>query len=184
VSLLEELQHAAAVNEIVRLERRGVRVRERVTLGSLLRVSEALVLLALFDDRIRYDGYEVLRTADITSWRPADRREFYRTAFELKGLQLSPDPGVDLTDMPALLASAQERFPLITIFREHLHPGECDIGRLKLTGDEAFAIHYIDPSAQWRDDPAHYRYADVTRVAFGGEYERTLAMVAESRGPA
>jgi hypothetical protein len=106
------------------------------------------------------------------------RKAFYLKALDLKGESPKPAPDLDLTNMGVLLRSAQQHFPLLVIHREHIAPGECDIGRLKLTSDDAFAIHYIDPSAQWADDAGHYRHVDVTRVGFGGEYETTLALVA------
>jgi hypothetical protein len=175
----EQFTAAVAANDLVQLERGGFDARDRRTEGIALGVSDTLVLVALLSDRIDLDGYEVLHVADITTCRREfERKDFYRRALELKGQLPATPVSVDLSGLPALLTSAQALFPLLTIHRERLFPGECDIGRLKLHSEDAFAIHYIDPSAKWRDEPGHYRYTDVTRVNFGGEYEAALALVA------
>ena len=179
--MLDQLKSALAAVDLVRIERRHFDARDRVSHGIPVAMTDTLVLYSLLSHQITLDGYEVVRVADITSCAAAyEHKAFYSRALALKRLSPVHPPDLDLASMPALLVSAQRKFPLLTIHRELLYPGECDIGRLKLTSNEAFAIHYIDPSARWRDEPGHYRFSDVTRVNFGGEYEATLALVAES----
>ena len=182
-SVSEQLTDAVAAHDLVQLERGAFDARDRRTEGVALAQGPNLVLVALLSDRIDLDGYEVLHISDITSCRREfERKAFYHSALELKKELPAKSIAVDLSSMPALLTSAQKLFSLLTIHRERLFPGECDIGRLKLHSEDAFAIHYINPSAQWRDEPGHYRYADVTRVSFGGEYEAALALVAGVAG--
>jgi hypothetical protein len=178
-SLHDQLAGAVAAHDLVRIERRRFRAADRETHGFLVVVSDELVLLSLMSDRIDLDGYEVLRTADLTACeREFPRKAFYLKALKLKGESPQVPPALDLTNMRVLLSSAQVGFPLLVVHREHVASGECVIGRLKLTSEDAFAVRYIDPDGCWMDDTEHYRYADVTRVGFGGEYENTLAAVA------
>ena len=179
VSAHTQLASAIDVHDLVQIERGQLRAADRRTHGFVIAVSEGLVLLNIMSDRIDLDGYEVLRVSDITSCE----REFPRKAFYLKGLNLKGEApntplDLDLSSMRSLLSSAQARFPLLVIHRERVASGECVRGQLKLMSNEAFALRYIDPDGCWADDPKHYRYADVTRVGFGGEYEKTLAAVA------
>jgi len=178
-SVLDRLASAIADRGLVQIERGGFDPRDRTFHGYPLATGDDLVLLSVLSDRIDLDGYEAIKIQDITSCElDFPRKAFYQKALELKGEVPGPVPALDLTSIRAMLDSAQRQFPLFVIHRERVAPGECEIGRLKLTSDEAFAIHYIDPSAQWADDAEHYRYADVTRVGFGDEYAKTLALVA------
>lgn len=178
-SVLDRLRAALATHDLVEIERRGFAPQDRRTHGYPLAIGENLVLLSVLSDRIDLDGYEVLILGDITSCHAEfPRKAFYLKALELKGESPTTPADLNLASIWALLDSAQRQFPLLVIHRERLAPGECDIGRLKLTSDDAFAIHYIDPDARWTDDRGHYNYTDVTRVGFGGEYEATLALVA------
>ena len=177
-SVLDRLTTAIADRSLVQIERGGFEPRDRTVHGYPLAASADLVLLSVLSDRIDLDGYETVRIRDITSCEvDFPRMAFYHKALELKGEIPTAPSGIDLTSIRAMLDSAQRQFPLLVIHREHVAPGECEIGRLKLMSDEAFAIHYLDPSAQWSDDPGHYRYTDVTRVGFGDEYATTLALV-------
>ncbi len=178
-SVLQRLDSAIADRSLVQIERGGFDARDRIVHGYPLATGDDLVLLSILSDRIDLDGYEVIRIRDITSCElDFPRKDFYQKALELKGEVPTPVLALDLSSIAALLDSAQRQFPLLVIHRERAVPGECEVGRLKLTSDEAFAIRYIDPSAQWADDSEHYRYADVTRVGFGDEYAKTLALVA------
>lgn len=82
--------------------------------------------------------------------------------------------------MRELLRSIERRYPLVVIHRERVVPDECEIGRLKLASEGTYALRMITPEATWMDDEEIYRYADITRIAFDGEYENTLARVSGS----
>ena len=178
-SAVDRLNAAAAAKELVQIQRGSFEPRDRRAQGYALAVSKSLVLLSTISTRIDLDGYEVFRLEDVTACEDHfPQKAFLLKAMELKGQSARLPADLDLTSIPTLLASAQRQFPLLVIHREKAFPGECDIGRLKLTSDDAFAIHYINPSAEWAPDPGHYRYSDVTRVGFGDEYAKTLALVA------
>ncbi|WP_340115238.1 hypothetical protein [Pelagibius sp. 7325] len=140
-------------------------------------------MLQRLSDRIDLDGYEVLRVEDVTSIDVEfDRAAFYKKALQAKAIKPSFPSEVVLTDMRNLLSSVNDKFSLVVIEREERVPDECEIGRIKLLTDEKYALKWLSPEARWEDDLRTYETKDVTRVTFGGEYENTLALVADLPG--
>jgi hypothetical protein len=67
---------------------------------------------------------------------------------------------------------------LIVIHREVEEPEACDIGKITSFGSETFALREINPDAEWEEGTTEFRYDEITRVSYGGEYEAALALVA------
>ena len=165
--------------DLVEVLREGLHDSNRNIHGFLVGLSDELLLLNLMGDRLDLDGYTAIRLADVTTLsRDFPLKAFYLRAFELKGIRPAVPGGIDLTDVRRLLVSVEQRYPLVTIHRERITPDECEIGRLKLASDGGYALRWITPEATWEHDYRTYRYSDITRVGFDGEYERTLALVA------
>ena len=147
--------------------------------GYVLGCSESLMCLSILDDRIRFNGIEIFYRNQITELDvPTPHATFYETALRMRG-DLAPDqPPIDLSSMQSVLESLTKIAPLVVIHRELQEPDICEIG--KLTGFDAttFQLREIDPDADWADEPTEFRYEDVSRVGFGGEYESALALVA------
>jgi hypothetical protein len=88
--------------------------------------------------------------------------------------------GLDFTSWRSLLESAAKEFPLITIYRERIRRGKRYIGKpLKFT-QQALWLHTVCPEAEW-DEVLRLQYRDITRLDFGGEYERWLYRFAGPR---
>ena len=174
----EAASHPPALVEIRRdeLDPRPVR-------GFAVGASPALILLHLLSDRLDLDGYAAFPIRDVTNLESMFfNREFYLKALELKGCHPVVPVGVDLSNLPTLLRSIEQRYPLVVIHRERVVPEECEIGRIKVTSESSYALRWITPAAVWADNDKTYRYADITRVGFDGGYEKTLALVAASAG--
>lgn len=164
---------------LVRIARHRLEPGRLFSTGFVLARSETLVLLQILTDRIDLDGYEVLRTADITAATDRfPRQEFYARGLALKGIGPDREPPVEITDMPRAVASIGGRFPLVSISRERAHPDEIAVGRVCGVGKTGFALQWITPSAVLEERTSFQRFAGITRLQFGGEYERTLALVA------
>jgi hypothetical protein len=58
---------------------------------------------------------------------------------------------------------------------------ECEMGRVRIATEDTYVLEWLDPDARWDIDDRPFKYADVTRIDFDGEYERTLLRVAEDR---
>lgn len=178
-TFLEDAKAATEPPDLVDIGRSGL--DNRGSQGFVIAVSAELLLLHSFSDRLDLDGYTAFRIRDITEFRRDFRRkDFYLKALELKGIRPVPPVGIDIESVQGLLRSIERTYPLVVIHRERVVPGECEVGRIKLTSESTYALRWISPTATWEDDDLTYQYADITRVDFDGEYENTLAMVADN----
>lgn len=152
--------------------------------GYLLDSSDSFLLLEKVSDRIDLDGYDIIRVVDVEDIETSfDEKSFYESALAVKGERPRKPSGIDLTDIRAVLTSCGAAYPLLVIERELRAPDECEIGQIKLLTDDSYALRWLSPSATWEDDFEIYKLDDITRVSFGGEYERTLAHAAGLTGP-
>ncbi|MBI9076841.1 MAG: hypothetical protein JEZ02_15645 [Desulfatibacillum sp.] len=178
--VLEALEQAIKRKIIVQLGRHELEEDDYFFHGFVMDYSETFVLMQLVSDRFDLDGYEVLRTKDITfidSEFP--ERRFLEKALTAQGVRPTPLKGIDLSGARPLFKSIEKQFPLLVIHREWVSDDDCEVGRIKLAADEFYTLKNLSPTARWVDDDKMYRYSDVTRVCFGGAYETTLALVAE-----
>ena len=78
----------------------------------------------------------------------------------------------------SLRESVSKIAPLVVIHREVQEPDICEIGQITALDAESFQLREIDPDANWAEEISTFRYDDITRVGFAGEYEGALALVA------
>ena len=182
-SLDEEgrLQKAASCSEVIEVVRATLDRDGRHRYAHLVGYSAQFLYLTIISDAFDLDGYELLRRADVTSFAlEFPRAGFLRQALAVNRVEKPQHcPEIDLTSILTVLRSVDSRFPVVVIEREYVHPGECEIGRLKLTSGDTYALRWLSPIAAWESDPRTFKYADITRISFGGRYETTLAKVAD-----
>jgi hypothetical protein len=148
----------------------------------VLAYSETLTLLNVLTDDYFLNGFAVIRNEDVVCYSPYDSPEYFlNRAVQLKGIKPKRAPKVDISDWTRLLKSANQLFPLITIHRELISPDVCHIGTIQSIRAKTFSLFELDPDAEW-DRERQYKFADVTRVDFGGGYEDALWRVAEEDG--
>jgi hypothetical protein len=151
------------------------------SIGYVLDYTDQFVLLHRLSDRIDLDGFEVIRKPHVTKCHASFRNaDFYQRAIEMKGAPPHRLAHIDLTSMEALLHSLRHVTPLVTIHREALAPDECEIGRVEMISTDGVVVQTITSSAAWAERRA-FTFEEITRIEFGGEYEKTLAMVAASQ---
>ena len=147
--------------------------------GQILSSSDGIVCLAFLDDRVRFNGVDIFYRDQISEIdAPAPHAGFYQSALRLRGDPLPEAPPVDLGSMRRVLETVSEISPLIVIHREVEEPEACDIGKITSFGSETFALREINPDAEWEEGTTEFRYDEITRVSYGGEYEAALALVA------
>ena len=179
----EDARTAAQPPDLVEIARDALDAERLPIHGFVVATGAEFLLLHVLSDRIDLDGYLAFRIGDISGLqRDFPKKSFYLKALEAKGIRPVIPEGIDLSDARQLLHSVQERYPLIVIEQERLYPEECVIGRIKLTSESTYALRVISPSATWELDDRTFRYSEVTRVGFDGEYERTLALVSTHAG--
>ena len=150
--------------------------------GFLVTQSSELLVLHRVSDRYDLDGYCVFRAEDVVSVETEfPRCELIEHALRLKLEEARPPAGIDASSMRKLMESAQRLFGVLLIEREFVQPGEAEVGTIRMTSTDTYVLRWLDPDAHWRNNNRSFRYRDVTRLEFGGEYEQTLLAVARSR---
>ena len=164
-------------NQVVDFKRR--KIDDTYLRGFVIDYSDSLTLLNVLDSNFYLNGFSVIRNSDVTGYRTYDRDDcFLNQALRLKSVKPVRRPKVDLTNWALLLLTAQKILPLLTIHREAISRDICHIGRLVSVTEKTFTLYDIDPDASW-DRAYRRRFADLTRVDFGGGYEDALWRVAK-----
>ncbi len=172
---LKELSKTLADGHLVEIDRTPeIKDKDR---GYVIGANEAFLMLNYLCMDMVLNGYSVFPTEDITAYRVYDDDDGFASK-ALRARKQSPrtQPRIELTDFPSLFESANRVFPLITIHRERMDDSVCFIGRVEKLTDRTVTLKEIDPAAKW-ERTRRYRFADITRIDFGGPYESALWLV-------
>jgi hypothetical protein len=147
--------------------------------GYVLDVGPKFFLLSVKgNDGERFNGYSCLRVEDVRGLEvPHPYASFHEAAQKKLGERRPRKPSISLGSLVDLIGSAARQFPLVTIHRERVDPKVCYIGRVFGIGREHVTLLEIGPDARWEKTPRTYRQQEITRVDFGGEYEKALYLV-------
>jgi hypothetical protein len=147
--------------------------------GFVVDVSESLILLQRFDwDAFQLNGYSVIRSNDIASYRFFDKKKHWQfRAIQRLKLKLKAPAGISVSSFSDLLESTAKGFPLLTIHRDKINAKVCYIGKLKTVSHKTFTIEDLNCNAEWTGS-RRFKFCDVTLVDFGGGYENALAAAA------
>ncbi len=180
---LKSTQIAKALS-LAMAERRLVRLTTRyddwVVRGRVLGIGPGFVMVAVVNDGIRLDGFECFRRPDIVAIEDDPYAAFIETALARRGETNRNAPAVSLASIEDLLETAGRAFRLITIHCEEIDPEVCYIGNVHEIADGYLVMREITPAAEWDAEVERHPTADITRVAFGADYEEALALVAPS----
>ncbi len=147
------------------------------THGYVVALGPQFFLLALLSDLIWFDGFECFRIRDVRNVRPDPYEKFVASALKKRGERLPKKQRLMVDSIKVILASATRDFLLITIHREGVAPGVCRIGRVVGINGGRVWLQEINPDATWDTTPLPYPLAEITRIAFGGDYENALHLV-------
>jgi hypothetical protein len=150
--------------------------------GFVLACNDEFTLIHEFDDGIfRLDGYSIFKNDSVKKYSVYDKDEYFlNEVIKFKNIEPRDVPTVSIESWPEILRTVNESFPLIRIERENIDNKSCYIGKLEKLKKKTFSLMKIDTSANW-DNSFRYKYNDLTKVGFDGEYENTLVLVAENR---
>jgi hypothetical protein len=183
---LKATETAAALTSAMaerRLMRLVTRFDEWTITGFVAAEGPGFVMIAVVNDRIWFDGFECFRRPDIIDVASEPKTPFYERALALRGEVMPEPPAVSLASIEALLETAGRAYRLVTIHREEEDPDTCHIGRVHdILGGEVF-LQEVTPNAEWETELEAYPTAEITRVAFGADYEAALTMVAGDPPP-
>jgi hypothetical protein len=177
-NLRKAIVEAHARRSLVRLQR-SVEVGR--TDGYISLVGPSLFLVSVISDAILFDGFQMFHFEHLENvFDPGPHHRFVRKALKLRNLRRPRDPELDLSSMSALLRSAGNSFPLVTIHREVVDPDVCHIGEIKSVSRTAVVLREITPDATWEEKIYQYPLSEITRVDFGGSYENALHAVSRA----
>jgi hypothetical protein len=148
--------------------------------GFALTWNEALTLLQVFDfNLMACNGYTVILNRDVSRWKYLDEPDsFAARALKLKNIKPTSLPQVSIVSFQELVSSVCADYPLVTIHRERISDEVCYIGYPIAMTAKTFTLREIAPDATWDAKSHRIRFADVTKIDFGGGYETALAAVA------
>lgn len=148
-------------------------------LGYVMDIGPKFFVLAVVDnDVLRFNGFSCLRLVDMRNLRVPHRySRFIEAAHKNLGERKPKKPRILMSNVQNILLSASECFPLVTIHRERVHPGVCHIGRVEEVSRTSLFIQEIGPDAVWDKEVETYNLGEITRVDFGGAYEKALYVV-------
>jgi len=169
-----QLSEAMRLRRFLRFSRRFEKSNIR---GYVLDVGPRFFILSLVSDRIRFDGFECFRVADVKNIAPDPYHEFVESALRRREERRPQKPRVSVKSMEDLVLSAGRAFPLVTIHREQVDPDVCWIGRVLGVGRGHVSLLEINPDATWDENPNEFKISEITRVNFGGDYENALFLV-------
>jgi hypothetical protein len=174
-----ELNDALAENVLVLIAREQFDATCPELEGLVFGVSDLFLSMAILDERVRFNGIEIFCRDHMSDIQiPAPHATFYESALRLRGDRAPEPPPLDLASMRSVLESISKIAPLVVIHRELQEPDVCEIGQITALDAETFELREIDPDADWVEDISEFRYEDITRVGFAGDYEGALALVA------
>ena len=151
------------------------------TNGYVLEYSDDWTLIQFVESDIFINGYSVIRNDTIKRYRLFDDHNSMVNRALRKLGEFPKVPGkLDLTDINAIVKSANAIFPLVVIHRELRWKDECHIGGIAAVTPKTIIITSIDTGAKY-NGLYRIRSADITKIGFDGHYERALWEVASQR---
>lgn len=175
----ERLRNAQEAQDLVWVKRAGRGWDRRE--GYVLEVGSSWLLMATLDDRVRPDGFSMLRVKDVvTVTRGKSHDRLFRRSLEMHGdwPPARPASDVNLTSTSELIRSLSTQFPLLSLFTEDIRPTVCFIGSVTTVTDRFVDMVDITTQGDWETNLTRRKLPDITRVDVGGGYERALADVA------
>jgi hypothetical protein len=160
---------------------RRPKIQERIA-GFVVGFSNELLLLHRLDwATFTLDGYIILRDSDVKNKRFFTRDSYWQSK-AIQKLMLRPKAltGLTLNSLPEAINSISEQFPLISVESEIVRSDVAYIGvPLKFT-PKLLVLDDLNCNAEW-SGPRNLPLSQITRVDFGGGYERALAATAPKR---
>ena len=153
------------------------------TKAYVARVGVDLLLFQLVDDRIRYDGFQILRRVDVPEVVADPYAEFVETVLARRGEKKAVVPRIRLLGFEQALRDAGRLFPLVAIHREEVDPDVCHIGAVHEVRKGRVYLQEIEPSGCWETTLCDYATDEITRIDFGGGYEDALHVYGRSPSP-
>jgi hypothetical protein len=172
------LRKATGTHELLRVGRVW---SEGTFEGYAAGVADTWAALHVLNPNIYLDGFAAVRLDDVTSLEPRGGPETFAARSLALDDRWPPPPlpeDVDLTSVRRILTTAARRYHLVSIYIERDDPGVVFVGRVAGLTPKTLNLLELDAHAAWLREPSAWRLDEITRVDFGGEYQRRLLRVA------
>ncbi|HKW10922.1 MAG TPA: hypothetical protein VJO33_11135 [Gemmatimonadaceae bacterium] len=179
----DALEHARAARQMVLLKREAIDA-PRVD-GFPLAIGSELVLLAVVDDW-RFDGYAIVRLADVTEVRSNEYERFTERVLEREGELthlVPPAPAVPVTAWSDVFEALRASGRYVLVHEEEYEEEPMSLGPVVAVHSDTMLLHYVGATAEWDAEPSEIAFQDVTRVQFGDYYSTVFARYAETTRP-
>lgn len=177
-ALVERLCRAKERQELIRVTR-VIPGSDRIE-GYVVAVGSKWFLVADTHET-GLDGFVALRLRDVERvWRYDAGDELLRRFMEHRGEWPVAAPAfeIDLDTTAGLVRTVAAAEPLIGVMNEPYEPDVVMIGTPRYADEAGFLLVEVSHRGKWADELGRWAYRDISRVDFGGPYERMLAAVA------
>ncbi|MBM7478662.1 hypothetical protein ACFP63_16165 [Oerskovia jenensis] len=141
-------------------------------------------LVGSLADRAHTDGYEAIRTDDVTRVRRArrsDQRFVERAASGLGTWPVPlPDLAVDLASVEGVVRSVARASRLLAVHAERTSPGEYFPGAVEGLTGEGLGLWFLDTAGHWEVAPKWFGLDEITRVSWASRYLDTFDRFGDS----
>jgi len=150
--------------------------------GFVVGIGRKWVLIHVLDRGVRLNGYHAIRERDISRARLSTDKFHARFLVLSNQSGVTPD-GIALDRTRDLLRTATKRARIVGVNTEYDDESIRYIGAATDFGNRRFAIKGVSTKAKWESsDRRNYRYSEVSRIDFDGDYLRALLAVLDDRG--
>ena len=180
---IRKLGKLVSTDRIVEMDRSPV--TDDSLRGFVVQANARFVLLNVIDDSFFLNGFAIFPTDTIGRFRVMEEERAAMIRYVLSQRYPEGYPERPLFDTGELqdfsfLERIHDGYPIITVSREEIDDTVCAIGRVERIKRKSFRLQTMDVDARW-DNVEKFRYRDVTRIDFGGNYEEALWMYATHR---
>jgi hypothetical protein len=162
--------------ELVNVQGHG---EQHDTIGFVVGVGAEWALIRLVSPYGTEDGFRAVRLGTVAEIEQVDSDSSFLPRL-MASRPLPPGlPAVALDDTRGLLESTQRLCELVYLVTDEMEPGAFWIGRISALDGDGALLRKVSQLGTWIDEE-HFPYDAITRVGFGGDYERALAAAAES----
>lgn len=146
--------------------------------GYLLDFSNNWSLINISHDDFFLNGYSIIKNDHIKRFRLIDDyNNFFDRALKKLGQVPKKPSNIDLKNIDSILQSVNIEYPIFNIHREILNNEICHIGSLQKVNLKTITLNLLDPGANY-DGNFRINKSDITRIDFGGNYEKCLWLMA------
>jgi hypothetical protein len=164
-------------NYLIEFDRRP-QIYERIA-GFVLDFGDSLILLHLLEwNTFILNGYIIVREQDINNYRVFGKPAYWQNKAARKNRLKPINPHISINSVEDSILSASKSFPLIAIEKELVADDKRFIGRPAEFTSKTVTIHRLSPNAEWTGK-SRFNLTEITRIEFGGGYERALALSAK-----